>query len=625
MINTNTFCKTEKKCTAILIFSVLSVCVFSQPDPVKFGKIDKSLLEMKVYDQDTTADAVIVCDYGVFDPNSISFVRNYRLKVLKKSGCDRANFVFSIRSRSNIKGCTYNLVNGEIVKDKLKKESIFEEEVTRYHYRYRVTLPNVQVGSVIDLEIYFNGIPYTWYFQSDIPVMWSELRIPSFSRIGIQKNYFGFQPLFITEDDRWVGKDMPALSSEPFMNNLDNFLTKFELEFTSAFGFTFATTWDEVNNLLLHESSLGEELKTIFFMNSDAKAIADSCKTQKAKMKAAYETIKKKMKWNEQEVLFPKNDIRYTMSKGAGNAGDINTALVLLLRKLDIETFPVALSTRSNGMLTFFYPTFDKLNYLVALAKIDNDDILLDATEENLPAGYLPERCINGNGRIVDNKVSIWTELKPGGTDKSRVYSDLKLNDDGMMNGNISCAYYEYAGYLFRKNYSTFNDKTKFIKNIERENPGMKITNSSVQGIDSIYIPVNAKYAIEYNSNSDITDTTITFLPIILERIINNPFKLDERKIPVDFIYPKERKYTFRIEIPEKFKVASFPAPVNFVLPENKGRFTYKVSVQDSLILIQCNITILKPTFTQVEYPYIKQLYAEIVNKESEPVILKKK
>ncbi len=602
---------------------------FSQPDPIKYGKIDKALLEMKVYDKDTTADAVVVCDYGNFEPNQFNFTRIYRLKILKKSGCDRANFIMGVRSKSSIKGCTYNLVNGEIVKDKLKSESIFEEKVTWSRYRYRVTMPNVQVGSVIDIEVYFTGIPYTWYFQQDIPVMWSELRLYEPSGIGIQKNFFGFQYLSINENGRWVGKDMPALKPEPFMNDIDNFLTKFELEFSYInvpwFHMDFATSWDAVSNCLLDKSSFGDELRTIFFMGQDAKNIEDTAKTAKAKMIAAYETIRKKIKWNEKDIIFPKSTIKYAMSKGSGNVGDVNLALILLLRKLNIETYPVALSTRRNGMLSFIFPTIDKLNYVIALAKINSEDVLLDATEDYLPAGYLPERCINGNGRLINDKFSIWTELKPGGKDKTKLYADLKIKNDGNITGNLNYSNQEYAGYLFRKKFYSFNDSNEFIKSYERDNPGLHILTSTFQNVSDIYSPANIKYSIEYNGNNDVSDSSISFLPFIVEQIKINPFKPEERKIPVDFIYPYERKYIIKFEIPDSFKVAEKPEPVNFALPENNGKFIFRVSSQGNIIMVNCDLSISKAVFTQDAYPYLKQLYSEIVKKESEPIIIKKK
>jgi hypothetical protein len=486
-------------------------------------------------------------------------------------------------------------------------------------------MPDVQVGSIIDIQVFFNGIPYDWYFQSDIPVMWSELRLPSYSTIGIKKNYFGFQPITISEDDRWVCKDMPALKSEPFMNSLKNFLTKFQIDVTSVYGYNFASSWDDVNSLLLNRTPFGKELNTVFFMNSDSKAISDTCETPRAKMMAAFETIKSKIKWNEDEYLFPKYGIKYSLNKGSGNAGEVNTALLLLLKNLDIECYPIVLSTRNNGMLPLFSPTIHKLNYMIVLAKINSEDVLLDATEEFLPAGYLPERCINGNGRLVDEKIGIWTELKPGGKDKTRVYSDLSLSDQGNFSGDLYCTYYEYAGYLFRKKYATFNEKNEYIRSYERENPGIHVINSTFQAIDSIYFPLKSKYEIEDFGNADVTDSTISFLPFLVERIKVNPFKLDARKIPVDFIYPIERKYIYKIKIPDNFKITHLPESINLSLPENGGKFIYRISAQNEIIVVQSEITLNKALYTQDEYPYIKQLYAEIVNKQSEPVIIKKK
>ena len=97
-------------------------------------------------------------------------------------------------------------------------------------------------------------------------------------------------------------------------------------------------------------------------MNSDAGTIKDTCKTAFSKLTTAYETIKKKMKWNEKELMYPQHEIKYSLGKGSGNAGEVNLALLLLLKRLDIECYPVCLSTRENGMLTFFNPALFNLN-----------------------------------------------------------------------------------------------------------------------------------------------------------------------------------------------------------------------------------------------------------------------
>jgi len=623
--------KTLLKLSCLFIVVFASQFIDAQPDPIKFGKIDKSLLEMKVYDKDTTADAVVICDYGNFDAQTFMFTRIYRLKILRKSGCSLANFEMSATSQSSIRGVTYNLENGEIVKTKLKNESIFEENYDKRQYWYRVAMPNVQEGSIIDITTTFSGIPSVWYFQNEIPIIWSELRIGTRAEVGIQKNFFGFQKISINEPNRWVCKDMPALKTEPYMNSLKNFLTKFEMEYSyinlPETYFQYTTSWAAVNNYLINKSTIGAEMQTSFFMGDEVKAINDSCKTEQAKINAAYETIKKKIRWNDSETLFPTRNtgIKNALNKGIGNAGLVNCALYVLLKKLNIDVYAVALSTRGNGMLSLFLPSIDKLNYMIVLAKVDGKDILLDATDEFLQAGYLPQRCLNGNGRLMTENSSVWIELKAGGTDRIRQYINLTFDKEGKLTGELNRMHSDYGAYLFRKEYSKFNDKQDYVKNFERNNPGLSITNSEITAIDTLNKPVSIHQTITYNGNIEVDDSTITFMPAFLDRITTNPFKLDERKIPVDFTNSFDRTYYYSYKIPEGYKIQEIPKTANIILPDKTGKFVYRTSANDTTIMVFINVAITKPVFTQDEYFNVKQLFAEIVNKGSEPIILKKR
>lgn len=232
---------------------------------------------------------------------------------------------------------------------------------------------------------------------------------------------------------------------------------------------------------------------------------------------------------------------------------------------------------------------------------------------------------LTGGGHVIDSKVSFVTELKPGGKDKTRFYADLTISDQGNFSGDLYYTYSEYAAYLFRKKFATFNDKNEYVRNFERENPGLHVTKSTFQAVDSIYYPLNAKYKIENFGNSDVSDSTISFVPFLVDRIKVNLFKSDDRKIPVDFIYSSEKNFIYKITIPSNYTVSHLPDPVNMVLPDNGGKFTYRVSAENETIVIQSNISFNKALFTQNEYPYIKQLYANIVAKQSEPIIIKKK
>ena len=132
---------------------------------MKFGKIDMAALKMTIYDQDTSASAVVLGDYGkseiIYNTTKGSFDlifdRHRRIKILKKDGYDWAEYSVSLyRDNSakekitSLKGYSYNLVNGKIEKSKLGKSSIFEEKQSEHRSKKKFTMPNVKVGTVIE-------------------------------------------------------------------------------------------------------------------------------------------------------------------------------------------------------------------------------------------------------------------------------------------------------------------------------------------------------------------------------------------------------------------------------------------------------------------------------------------
>ena len=160
---------------------------------MKLGAVTLEELQMKRYEADTSAGAVMLFEGGRcrFD-NSPSaglhlvFEKHVIIKILKKSGYDWANVEIPLyRSNntereaiSNLKGTTYNLVDGKIAAEKLTKESVFEEKNTENKVTQKFTMPHVKEGSVLEFS-YRIQTPFfftfrEWTFQHTIPTVWSE-------------------------------------------------------------------------------------------------------------------------------------------------------------------------------------------------------------------------------------------------------------------------------------------------------------------------------------------------------------------------------------------------------------------------------------------------------------------
>lgn len=613
---------------SVIILIIVQVQVFAEKAPIKFGRVSIEDLSMTRYDPDTSAAAVILCDYGIWDNVSFQFTRVVRYKILKPEGLDFADKIFPGYEKTAVRGKTFNLENGEIVETKLKNESIIRERIYDDYYQLRISMPNVKVGSVFDLEFVSSWIPTEWYFQQTIPVKWSELYIPTSVYFDYRKNFYGYAPLFLSESDHWIGKDMPAFKEEPFTNSIENYITKYEFELLSinipGYYKDFTTNWNAVAKRLDESDYFGGLITPSLYLNSLANKIKVSCTTDLAKITAAYDSIKM-IKWNEHVTMWAStNNLMGIYKDRVGNSAEINFILLNLLRKLDIDCYPVVMSTRANGLLPPFYPSLYKINYMIVYAKVNDKEYLMDASDKYAPFGLLPFRCLNYYGQRINKDIASQVNIKANSKDKETHLFNLEITDDLKLIGTVNSSYSDYGAYNFRKEYSDFNSQEEYVEDIESDEPGLKIKSLTLNNLDSIYFPVKRLMEIESSSLIYEIDGKIYINPMTLSQIKENPFKNDTRKYPVDYGYCRETNYIARIKIPAGYQIETMPKPLVMELPEKSARVTYQIAADQNQITINYKFLINKEQFLGVEYPNLKELYNQIIKKQAEPVILKK-
>lgn len=619
----NTTISPKRFIFAITFLSVLQLSVFAQKAPIKFGKIDQADLEMKVYPADTSAAAAILCDYGYFNAAQFQFVRTLRIKIFKKEGTSWGNQFFPISAKATIRGTTYNLENGEIVESKLKSESTFEERVTKSYFRTRVAMPNVKEGSIIDLEFRYIGLPREWRFQDEVPVRWSELIIEPSPFVTFRKNFFGFE-LIESKDGRSVAKEMPAFKKEPYMNSTSNYISKYEIELLTFRNYEFSTTWDIVNLRLAESDYFGRVMEGCTFLNSIAKEIENKYTDPIERLKAAHEAIKKAIKWNEEESLLSTSaSLSIAFNKKIGNSADINLMLIKLLKKLDFEVYPLALSTRDNGFLSPINSSLTKFNYVVAYVLVDGKTYLLDATEEFLPVGMLPERCINLQGRLIDEKKSDWVDLMADKKERKLTQIEMKLEAGNVLTGKINTTRYDYAALDFRKHYGKFNSKEEYVKDFESMNKGLSVISCSINNLDSIYLPIKETYEVKLKNKFTTLGNLVYINPLLFEQMTSNPFKTEERKYPVDFVYPSEKTYIFKLNLPEGAQVTELPKPLTMKLEDGSASVQYQVATTGNVVQLYYKFVLNKAIYSEVEYSDLRAFFSELVKKHTEQIVIK--
>jgi hypothetical protein len=449
------------------------------------------------------------------------------------------------------------------------------------------------------------------------------------SHIVYQKNFYGSEDLFISENDRWVAKDMPSFKPEPFINSLKNYITKFEFDisFVGSPGFYKAVseTWNDISSLLNKDKYFGEINFESEYLDSIANLIKEKNLPEIEKLEAAFNSIRN-IKWNGVQSVYTSTSlIKNIVKRKSGNSANINFVLLSLLRKLDFNCNPVVLSTRENGMLSPVHPSLFKLNHVIVYIKTKDKTYLLDATEKYLPYDVLPKKCLNWNAVAITRKTAEWFDIVSTKKDKTLSYYNLELKDDLTFSGTINCKKEEYAAFDFRKQYYSFNSDEEYLKEFTKDKNGLKIIESNYTNLDNLKQAVKEKYTSEISNQIQQIGDEYYFYPLLYEQLKENPFKKEKRDYPIDFAYKTQHTVIVNIKIPENFEIVEIPEAIKMHMNENAADFSYHINAQGNNIMVNFNYSINKELFLSTEYADLKEFYNQIIKKHSQAVVLRKK
>jgi hypothetical protein len=228
------------------------------------------------------------------------------------------------------------------------------------------------------------------------------------------------------------------------------------------------------------------------------------------------------------------------------------------------------------------------------------------------------------SGRLVDEKKSDWVSLNNKQIDKRMVNYDLKLKDGDSFEGKIFTAKYGIAAFNFRKKYQGFNSKEEFLKDFEKRHKGLTVLNCNLTNLDSIYMPVKESYDVKIKNGATVAGNQIYINPMLYEQISSNPFKSEDRKYPVDFVSPSDMTYVLKLELPEGSNVIESPKDYSAKINDGSAIFQYHASSMGNVILLTYRFVIKRAVYNEAEYKDLRELFSEMVKKQSEQFIIKK-
>ncbi len=605
-----------------------------------------------------------------------------RIKIYNKEGLDWANKkVFLYKSRKGnyekikgIKGYTYNLKAGKIDKTKLKNDGVFSEQATDIYKISSFTLPNVTSGSVIEYT-YTVSSPFLQVddidLQFSIPVKKLEVSIatPQFYQYNKRSNPKAFFVPTYTESKTYKSysestngqlmpsqrsedlngmrssrgskafeyfnnvislseENIPSLNAESFGGNINNYKAKLSLELVARLakeGYvekSYAVTWDGVSKSIYESESFGGQLNKSNFFKDDLSNVLKGVEDDFQKAFLIESFVKSKVKWSGNYGIYAQKGIRAAYKEGEGSVADINLLLVAMLRSQGLDANPVLISTRNNGVPLF--PTREGFNYVICMVQSESSFLLIDATEPYSANNVLPERLLNWKGRVVkEGGVSSWVDIKSGKKSKESTMLNVKIDSDLTITGKVRKNYTSNSALKYRKRYTNLGLEDH-IKSLESNKGDLEITDLIYENDKDLSQPVKVTYDYELSDGIDEVGDKLYFSPLLFLAIKENPFKLEERLYPIDFVSPSGDMSIINIMLPEGYKVESLPVSEAIEFKDGDVKFEYIIQENGKYLSLKVNLEINNPIISPSDYKGFKVFFSKIVEKQSEQIVLTK-
>jgi len=655
----------------LLFFSILLASLTVKAQNFDYGKATQAEMDMKTYDKDTSAHAVILNEYGKaeivlsYDNNfRLTYEYHVKIKILDSRGFSSGTVILPLFNNedntlsdeiNNISAITsYKDDNGVTQVAELNAKNIYKTKVNKYENTWKFAMPELRAGCVIEyryilISPFFDHL-HSWAFQSFLPKVHSayDAKIPGFwnynvalrGSLKLSKNKSDVQSDCFSAGSSKSGclllsyamDDVPAFVFEEYMTSPKNYMAtlNFDLiEFTNPYtGQKKKVTkeWKDVDNILKDNSEFGSLLKKKNVVKEHIPPAVLNVSDTTARAKALYRWVQSWFKWNNFNGIYSPDGLKKAIEAHAGSDAEINLTLVDALNIAGINAEAVLLSTRDHGLINKLYPVIGDFNYVVARITIGGKSYFLDATDQLLPFGMLPIKCLNDQGRAFSlDKPSYWVNMETLQRKKSTITLDLTLQEDGKLKGKLNHYTQGYDAYLRRKEIKKFNSTDEYLESLEGRWRHIKVLKSNITNIDSLDAPIDEDLDIEVDTRNSFVKDHFGFNPYFFDKKSINPFKLTDRNYPVDMGMPSEERFVFVLHMPDKYKLETAPKNQSLSLSEKDALFTVKFDDNgnntytfSSLFMINNSI------FPAGEYPYLKEFFSKVVLAEKENLAFKK-
>lgn len=642
-------------------FFVISTSFSQSNENHEFGKPFPEELAMTAYDKDPDADAVILYEKGnyKFDmiDNRAMLVKNVyqKIKILNDEGKEYATssvFLYKGKFGSERLYRIKAVTNNGQLQNYLSDAAVFTKDLNEKWIEKTFTFPNVQKGSVLELE-YTIHTPYFfnlegWYFQNEIPTKHSEFyaEIPGYFRYNrvlvgsktlevndakIKRDCFyptsGSKNKADCEVMTYIMKDIPAFQKEDYMLSRNNYISRIdfqleEVKWIDGRNEYYTKSWQTVDREIRGNKNIGIQTQKNNFFKNRVPQHFFSISNEQERAKAVYGYIQDHFRWNSKYGIFGDADVKKAFDEKAGSVSEINLALINALQAVNIDAKIALLSTRENGIPTRNFAVMADFNYVVVHLVINGKSVFLDATDKDMPFGMLPFHCLNYDARVMDfKKGSYWEFIEPYNNNLNYINVQLSVDDSYNFTGQMRETNTGYNALNKRKELNDIG-LNYYLRKKESDYNNLEIKSHSTTDREEKEKPLTEDYQILFQGNAD---DNLVFNPFLFPSFPKNPFLLEERNYPVDFGYPRKYTYMISLDLAGKYELVELPENKVIKFPDGSGEAGIVYSQTDGKIQMRFHLNINEFHFEPESYQSLKELFSFVVQVQNKtPFVLRK-
>lgn len=631
----------------------------------EFGKPTETEYQLQIFESEPDAAGVILYESGnyyaipIFKRTTVKLVKeiHIKIKVFDAKKFDYATVEIPYYEATGFYGeeiKDYKAVthNGT-VQNFVPESSFYKTSKSGVGSVLKFTFPNVQNGSILEYSYtivspyfyYLNG----WEFQHELPTLYSQFKTDLPPHYRYNRVLYGTKKLAVekalvrenafrlpsnsgnvdTELDIYTMIDVPSFKEESYMLSKKNYVSRIVYEplaFKAFYGYdqVFTRDWKDVDYRFKNDDDFGEQLNKKNYFKKQLPDAISKIEDELERAKAVYSFVQDRYTWNGRYFNY-EIKVKDAFDEKLGSVSAINLSLINALEAAGLNAKSMILSTRQNGLPTELYPVLSNFNYVLAVLMINNEKILLDATDKQAPFGVIPFRALNVQGRVMDfDKGSYWMPIEPFKQNIHYANAQITATDDGSFSGKVNQASYGYIG-LKKRNSIADESLEEYIKNQVNDKAGIEVENYQIEDLSDIEKPFKENY--EISIAPEIVGDKVILYPFFNKTYLNeNPFKMKERSYPMDFGFPFSNTYLISIDLGNVYEVEQLPKNRSIKLQGEDGECSVIYAAEDNKINIRFNMKLAAYHFPPDAYQSLKEYFGTIMNiLKEESIILKKR